>query len=111
MANIATFDTRLKAAHIGIHRAIHSPEVIALQDGGTNYPVRKAPNGCRFIDYEGTVFMEQNKNKTNAYAAAARAGKHITWGIQHGSWIYIDDEIADAFEKRNQKALADLVTT
>lgn len=108
MAHITTFDTRLKAAHIGIHRAIHNPEVIALQDGNKKYVVRRGPNGCRFLDYEGTVFMEQNKLKASSHAAAARTGAHITWGIQHGSWIYIDDNIANAFEQRNKKALADL---
>lgn len=113
MPTITTFDGRLKAAHIGIHRALHNPEVIELLDNsGGRYPVRRAPNGCRYIDYEGMIFMEQNKNKPSAHAEAARNGAHITWGLTKPErWIYIDDPIAAAFEQRAEKALAALQTT
>lgn len=115
MSTITTFDGRLKAAHVGIHRALHNPEVTALVDDqtGIRYPVRRASNGCRCIDYEGTVYMEQSKTKQSRYAEAARNGAHITWGLKQSPerWVYIDDEIADAFEARAKRALADIAQT
>lgn len=119
MATITTFDARLKAAHVGIHRAIHNPEVTEVIVGKEHYPVKRAPNGCRCVDYDDRIFMEQNKNKQTNYARAAREGKHITWGIGshretddvgRNNWVYIDDDIADAFEARAQKALANIAT-
>lgn len=49
-------------------------------------------NGCRAIKHDGILFMEQNPKTSSRYAKQARDGKHITWGIRPGKWIYIDDE-------------------
>lgn len=74
-----------------IHQAIHDPEKNTFEIAGKVYPIEVHPNGCRFVEYEGVQFMEQNKSKNSAFAKQAREGKRITWGIRSGNWIYIDD--------------------
>jgi len=79
-----------------IHRAIHKTGVfeggqVILAIDGQELPIRVSANGCRFINYMGITFMEQNKNKNSVYAKRARAGEHITWGIRINNWLFITD--------------------
>lgn len=75
-----------------LHEAIHNGSKEVLIDG-VRYPVLIYPsNGCRYIDFEGVSFMEQNKAKNSRYAVLARRGHKITWGIrEEGNWILCMD--------------------
>ena len=91
-------DTEISAGVIDmISRAIHS-NVDSVAIEGRDYPVKKARNGCRVIEYENVTFMAQNAEKTSAFAALAKQGHKIVWGIKRGTWIYIRDHMV-----RNQK--------
>lgn len=74
-----------------IHKAIHGKNIVAVMINGRRYEVKIARNRCRYIDFNGIRFMEQNKYKNSEYARRARNGERITWGIRPGRWIYIDD--------------------
>src|SRR5258706_14989415 len=82
----------LKKVCITAHAAIHNKEAKSITIDSKQYPVVYSANGYRKIHYgESITFMEQNKHKQSRYAQEARDGKHITWGIRSGEWIYIDD--------------------
>ena len=82
--------------YVQIHHAIHDKGLVEVTVGDTVLPIKKAFNGCRYVDYttpEGEIirFMEQNLSKNTQYAARAKAGEKITWGIRKaGYWIKID---------------------
>lgn len=72
-----------------IDDAIHS-SVEDVTIGDMTIPISKAHNGCRYVDYAGVRFMEQNKEKPTIYGARAKAGWKITWGIRsNGPWYLI----------------------
>lgn len=75
-----------------IHTAIHTSYLNEVTINGQVYPIQTYKNGCRFVEYGGITFMEQNINKSSKYAAKARAGYHITWGMRPGDWIYMESE-------------------
>jgi hypothetical protein len=60
---------------------------------GEIFAVKIASNGCRYIKYHGITFMEQNQNKTSAYAYLARHGYKIVWGMFPNKWMYIRDHV------------------
>ena len=79
-----------------IHEVLHNPKWRAAVIDGTEYPVRVAQNGCRYIDYDDIRFMVQNKHKTingkpTKDALRAQQGAKITWGISPGKWLKIED--------------------
>jgi hypothetical protein len=100
MITMAKFDERLRWYHILIHRAIHDKTVSAVTLEKGKRLFIKPVGGMRSVAYDDMVFVEQNPNKSSEHALAARAGKHITWGITVGQspWLYIDDDIATRFE-------------
>jgi hypothetical protein len=75
-----------------IHEALHDRQIKALIIDGIRYPIKTSTqNGCRYLEYTGIKFMEQNPNKKSSFAARARNGEKITWGIQPGEWLLIEN--------------------
>lgn len=94
----------IKPQWIKIHKALHNCSsdkgvIIDMQ----LYPITIARNGCRTVVHGKIVWMEQNQYKNSAYAARARAGEKITWGIpSDGSpWILIDFKTVEKYEQQN----------
>lgn len=81
----------VKQVYITIHHALHSDAAV-VTIGGIDYPIQKAGNGCRYIDYSGIRVMQQNKYKDSKWAKQARAGKKISWVMTEPTWIRIDEE-------------------
>lgn len=80
----------MKPEYLVIHQVLHDTAFNAVDIGGTQYPVQLSrSNGCRYIDYDGIRFMEQNKTKNSTDAKRAREGAKITWGIKDGKWLRI----------------------
>lgn len=59
-----------------IHNELHSKKEII--ESSKSYI---STNGCRAVNIEGYIFMEQNKNKNSTWANRAKAGDKITWII------------------------------
>lgn len=79
-----------------IHVALHNSFEESVTINGVVYPKFVYKNGCPYIDYGNVRFITQNKQKSSKYAARARAGTRITWGMQPvGDWIYCESEILD----------------
>ena len=62
---------------------------------GTKYSVSLNKNGHRCIKVpEIGTFIEQNPNKSTAYAKRAKDGEFITWLIREKSWgLIVNDEV------------------
>lgn len=79
-----------------IHNAIHNPYAHDVVLDGKIYSINHYYNGCRYVDYDGVRFMEQNPAKNSRYATRARMGDAITWGMKQPNWIcIINGEIRD----------------
>lgn len=95
------------ADHIAIHQALHDiakPDYVRLSDGRA-LPIERR-KGLACVRYErGLTFIQQNPNKDSKFAALARSGIRITWGMKDiGSWIYIDDDVVNQFKRQNKTA-------
>lgn len=86
-----------------IHNSIHNGTKLVIIDNKF-YVIEVASNKCRYLEYSGITFMEQNKNKKkwnsekkkfyySDYAKQAREGNKITWGIKPGKWIFIKNGV------------------
>lgn len=108
------FDSRLKVAYIRIHQAIHDPgaSTVELYSGGSLRPVHRMGN-LRAVTYDDFTFVEQNPYKSTEFAKQARAGKRITWGIPVGGgvWLYIDDDIAEAFDNKSKQKVNEITNS
>lgn len=76
-----------------IHIALHISYADGITINGVLYPKMEYKNGCKYIDYAGIRFMQQNKAKSSKYAMRAQMGYQITWGMRPGDWIYMESEI------------------
>lgn len=56
---------------------------------GDPYHITTNSTGCRYITFNGTKYITQNKNQDSLWGERARQGDKITWGIRPGSWIRI----------------------
>ena len=75
---------------VKIHLAIHNLRAKSIMINGQTYPIQVSPNNlCRYIEYNGITFMEQNSKKDSRWAVRVRMGDEITWGIRPGKWILI----------------------
>lgn len=86
--------TITKQAAERLHYILHTPKQYPkgckVTVGGFSCTIFHAGNQCRYIDYAGVRWMEQNPNKDSHYAGMARNGWKITWGIRsNGSWHYV----------------------
>jgi hypothetical protein len=81
----------VKQVYITIHHALHSDAAV-VTIGKIDYPILKAPSGCRYVDYQGIRVMEQNKYKDSKWARMARAGHKISWAMTQPAWIRIDEQ-------------------
>jgi len=83
----------LKEIYMNIHKIIHSDFQNIIIDGIT-IPIIVNNNKCRKLNWNNTLFIEQNKAsyKTTTYADRARAGEKLTWAIQGSNWKLITDK-------------------
>lgn len=73
-----------------IHNAIHDMRAKYVELHGKRYSIlNSVGNGCRYIEYQGIKYMEQNPNKESKWADRVRMGDLITWGIRPGKWLLI----------------------
>lgn len=75
-----------------ISRALHDTFDEVMIDG-VSHKIGVGSNGCRYLIYGGVMFMEQNKRKASPFAALARRGYQIVWGMFPSSWMYIRDHV------------------
>lgn len=76
-----------------IHMALHTSYVDGITIDGVMHHKMTYKNGCRYIDYAGIRFMQQNKAKASKYAMKAQQGYQITWGMRPGDWVYMESEM------------------
>ena len=75
-----------------IHFAIHD-DCCNVKINYKDYPILINNKGCRYVDYEGVKFMEQNVDTSSLWAKQAKTnGRKITWGIRPGVWMLIVDD-------------------
>ena len=83
-------ETLAKRIHEVLHSPAKYPTLSTTSVGGEETQIKKASNGCRYMDIGAIRFMEQNKFKSSMYAKMANNGWKVTWGIkQSGNWLYI----------------------
>lgn len=70
----------ISASHLKIHKALHDPNRRqTLEVNGVWYKVHVHPNGCRYIDFQGTRIIQQNPARDSTYAQRARQGEALSW--------------------------------
>lgn len=73
-----------------IHHGLHSNHVgeTITVDKTNHYTIYKSTNGCKAVNVEGYVFMEQNRMKSGRWADMANQGVRVTWIIpsDNSSW-------------------------
>ena len=81
--------------YVTIHQTIHNKKQSCVTIKGIKYSVSLNKNGYRCIKVpEIGTFIEQNPNKSTAYAKRAKAGEFITWLIKERSWgLIVNDEV------------------
>ena len=84
-----------KQDYVTIHQPIHNKKQSNVTINGTKYAISLHNNGCRCIKVPDIgTFIEQNPNKSTAYAKRAKAGESITWLIRERSWgLIVNDEV------------------
>ena len=77
-----------------ISKHIHNPDSNLFTLNGREYAVEKHKNGCKCVNINGLLFIEQNTKKNSKYATQAKNGAKITWVWNQGKWgCVIDDEV------------------
>lgn len=63
-----------------IYESLFDPTVRDVVFNNRAYPIKILSNNCRFVDYEGARFIEQNKGKIRSkWAKMAKEGHKIMW--------------------------------
>jgi hypothetical protein len=88
---------------IGIHNAIHNPNINHVILSGTKLDIKVGKNGCRYASVpsngRNVTMMAQNPNKVDKSqqlskgAMLARQGYKITWFMKQPSWICVTTDL------------------
>lgn len=79
---------------INLNKYLHDPTLRQLRFRGTVLDIKVNSTGLRYVLINGVKYIQQNPNTNSDFAAQARQGHKITWGIKPRKWaLCIDDKV------------------